>query len=644
MRFEGPGIVRGTTVRGHLHEARITVLDGRDGDAAPPEQAHRLRRRAEPGRASKDDEPRDPDRHGGHERRRDALRRRVRLEQGRRLRHGRSSRTTRSCRAPPTTSPVTRRRAERPRARRGARPALRAHALRQRDLGRRHDDATRRSRTCRCTTPSRRRSSTAGRSSTTRAHVEQRRGVVRELPHLRRLRQPRLGPRQPRRRRRSNNPNPFELGARRRPGLPSAEGADDDAEPARHGEPRADALARRPHGRQRSGRRARSTRTRRSRSSTSPSTACSAASGPLTDAEMQAFTDFILQVTYPPNPIRALDNSLTADAAGGPQLLLRRRSPTSSATATAATCSIPRHGFFGTDGFIDASRARRRTFKIPHLRNMYQKVGMFGMPAVPFLNTGDNGNKGDQVRGFGFLHDGSIDTRLPLPQRAASFNARRDTEQRQTRAVHARLRHEPGADRRPADHAHEHERRRPSAPRIDLLIARAAAGECELVVKGTLAGEQRGWLPARRTARSRATAPASADHRREAARAGDAPPARSSPTPACRPARATRIGVDRDEDGFFDRDELDAGSDPADPASFPGAPAAILIRTTSLSLKDDNTLPVNLTTRKVTFRSRTRRVPGATASARRHRAATAIRASTVPSSRSTTPPVSPPTW
>ena len=28
MRFEGPGIIGGSTVRGHLHEARITVLDG----------------------------------------------------------------------------------------------------------------------------------------------------------------------------------------------------------------------------------------------------------------------------------------------------------------------------------------------------------------------------------------------------------------------------------------------------------------------------------------------------------------------------------------------------------------------------------------------------------------------------------------
>src|SRR5262249_5741631 len=32
---------------------------------------------------------------------------------------------------------------------------------------------------------------------------------------------------------------------------------------------------------------------------------------PLTDEEMKAFTEFALQLTYPPNPIRALDTSLT---------------------------------------------------------------------------------------------------------------------------------------------------------------------------------------------------------------------------------------------------------------------------------------------------------------------------------------------
>src|SRR5262245_47839798 len=39
--------------------------------------------------------------------------------------------------------------------------------------------------------------------------------------------------------------------------------------------------------------------------------------GPISDADMQRFTDFILQVTYPPNPIRNLDNSLVGAALTG---------------------------------------------------------------------------------------------------------------------------------------------------------------------------------------------------------------------------------------------------------------------------------------------------------------------------------------
>jgi len=35
------------------------------------------------------------------------------------------------------------------------------------------------------------------------------------------------------------------------------------------------------------------------------------------------------------------------------------------------------------------------------------------------------------------------------------------------------------------------------------------------------------------------------------------------------PGSGVRIGLDRDEDGFLDGDELVAGSDPADPASTP---------------------------------------------------------------------------
>ena len=47
---------------------------------------------------------------------------------------------------------------------------------------------------------------------------------------------------------------------------------------------------------------------------------------------------------------------------------------------------------------------------------------MFGMPAVDFFNTRrQRRHKGDQIRGFGFLHDGSVDTVFRFLQ-ATVFN------------------------------------------------------------------------------------------------------------------------------------------------------------------------------------------------------------------------------
>ena len=50
-------------------------------------------------------------------------------------------------------------------------------------------------------------------------------------------------------------------------------------------------------------------------------------------------------------------------------------------------------------------------FKVPHLRNAYQKVGMFGqMPSPAFFPDAPGVFMGDQVRATGFLHDGSVAT------------------------------------------------------------------------------------------------------------------------------------------------------------------------------------------------------------------------------------------
>lgn len=137
----------------------------------------------------------------------------------------------------------------------------------------------------------------------------------------------------------------------------------------------------------------------------------------LTPEQMQAFTNFILQVTYPPNPIRNLDNSLTTDQAAGRALYFGNISDTFFNCNGCHVLDpdgnrqygVAKPGFFGGDGRYSFEN-ETQFLKVPHLRNMYQKVGMFGMGPDPFFIPGDNDFMGDQVRGFGFFHDGSADT------------------------------------------------------------------------------------------------------------------------------------------------------------------------------------------------------------------------------------------
>jgi hypothetical protein len=105
-----------------------------------------------------------------------------------------------------------------------------------------------------------------------------------------------------------------------------------------------------------------------------------------------------------------------------------------------------------------------------------------------------------------------------------------------------------------------------AGPRIDLLIARAAANECDVVVKGTISGLQRGAvrLASGQFRTDRASEALLSDTQvRALATAGQELTYTCVP-----PGNGTRIGVDRDEDGFRST-EIDAGSDPADPSSIP---------------------------------------------------------------------------
>ena len=145
-------------------------------------------------------------------------------------------------------------------------------------------------------------------------------------------------------------------------------------------------------------------------------------SSPIPDSDMEAFTSFILEVMYPPNPIRKLDNSLTPLQQKGSDLFFGRRTffdPFGPALNCNSCHEINRNanagqttkpGFFGSNG-LTSEVAGPATLKNAHLRNLYQKIGRFGMPYSPVTLNGPRFgvHQGEQIRGFGFTHDGGID-------------------------------------------------------------------------------------------------------------------------------------------------------------------------------------------------------------------------------------------
>ncbi len=280
---------------------------------------------------------------------------------------------------------------------------------------------------------------------------------------------------------------------------------------------------------------------------------------PGSDAEMQAFADFILQVMPPPNPIRNLDDSLTAQQAAGQNIYFN----VGVDPLTCNTCHVLDRSqkFFGTSG-LGNFEFESQHMKVPQLRNLYSKVGMFGMADLPFFNPGDNGFKGNQIRGFGFLHDGSTDSLLrflnisgthPVLGSFGFTFANGDQDRRQVEqflfAFDSNIKSVVGqqvtlTDSNPAV----------VNARIDLLIARAAAGDADLIVKGIQGGQLRGWV---RTAGGSFTS----DKAGEAAlsdtqlRALATVPGQPLTYTAVPVGTGTRSAIDRDEDGILDGDD-----------------------------------------------------------------------------------------
>ncbi|MCH2171397.1 hypothetical protein MK489_11485 [Myxococcota bacterium] len=327
--------------------------------------------------------------------------------------------------------------------------------------------------------------------------------------------------------------------------------------------------------------------------------------GEFSASQMQQFTDFALEITYPPNPIRNLDNSLRPTELSGFQ---KYTGPITDSVATCEGCHTldGTGGFFGGDGG-SSFEGETQEFKVPHLRNMYQKVGMFGFSD---LGAGDGPftHQGNQVRGFGYLHDGSVDTVFrflsspvfalsPVEQRnLMRFMMAFDSDLAPAVGQQVTL---SGTNAAVAN------------PRIDLLIQRSeapfvskllggAVTECELIAKTQVAGTARGYQ--RRSDglfQPDDGGPAIAD---ATLRALASTPGQEVTYTCVPPGSAVRMGIDRDRDKLgdavetgtgvfvsatdtgtsatlFDTDndgasdwvEVQQGTNPNDPSSFPTA-------------------------------------------------------------------------
>jgi YVTN family beta-propeller protein len=312
--------------------------------------------------------------------------------------------------------------------------------------------------------------------------------------------------------------------------------------------------------------------------------------GLIATSDMVRFTDFILQVQLPPNPVAPLDNNYTGAAADGETAFFTCGAGTAEcahnqvfsggvpgATDTVDDCDgchnlVPLNGFFGTGG-EQTFEGETQNFKVAHMRNVYQKIGMFG-------GSRETTFVGDQVRGVGVLHDGSISTVLDFldggtafpglvgsePEDLEQFTLAFPSDIAPIVGQQVTLAGTPDSD---------------TDARIALLINQAGTPfdsavlggtvtECDLIVKGVVNGEARGWSYQPGTASFKSDR--EGELHTDAQLRAFALVAGQEMTYTCvPPGSGERMGVDADLDGAGDRDELDAGTDPANAGSIFGA-------------------------------------------------------------------------
>ncbi|MBL8861224.1 MAG: hypothetical protein JNK02_04350 [Planctomycetes bacterium] len=338
----------------------------------------------------------------------------------------------------------------------------------------------------------------------------------------------------------------------------------------------------------------------------------------LTPAEMQEFEDFLASLHFAPNPYRNFDNTLPTalplpghfrtgrfglaeqplPAGNAVQGLSDYRTLTlDGGNIRCVTCHTLPTGA-GTDyrlvggtlqpfpvgpngerhlALVSVDGSTNVSMKIPQMRDDYEKTGFHLRQLV-------------STRGFGVLHDGSVDSL----ERFVAEPVFTVTSDQQVANLVAFVKALSGSDL-PGGSTNPLVQMPPGPPSQDThaLVGRqltlaaspdpgqsatlgqftgqADLARVGLVAKGRRGGLLRGWsyLGGGNWQSDRAGEASTTAALTGASGAG----AELTFTVVPRLSQ-TRIGIDRDLDGWYDRDELDLGTDPADAASYPGAAGA----------------------------------------------------------------------
>ena len=276
----------------------------------------------------------------------------------------------------------------------------------------------------------------------------------------------------------------------------------------------------------------------------------------LTSADMQRFTDFIMTLTYPPNPNQNLDRTWPNPAAPTPSPT-RGKIEFDTNPHDGGTCANCHNFPVGTNRLIIPAQLLQESqaMKVPQLRNLYQKTG--------FTNAA-----GGQKRGFGFIHDGSMDNLFDFLKLPVFTFA---SDQQRLDLVSFLLSFDTGTAPsvgREITVNGSNKTLAATTQLLDSLYAAADAGQCDLVAHGRLDGTMKGFVyqAGQRSFLSDYNPEGifPADSLRLLAQNGAEITYLGVP-----PGSGVRMGIDRDRDGYRDRWEIALGSNPADPNSVP---------------------------------------------------------------------------